>query len=198
MAASVLDKLGPVPVRRGHFLLESGLHTDAWLELDSLFLDPADLKPRVEALAAMIEPYQVSAICGPLLGGALLAQAVATRLGLRFYVAERVPSETQAGLFQAQYRLPPSQQRSAPKESFAILDDAIGAGSSVRATFAELTRLGAETRVIGALFVQGDRAAVHFAQFGLPVIACAALDIAMWEPSACPHCRAGLALDPAP
>jgi len=30
-----------VPARRGHFLLESGYHTDLWFSLDGLFREPA-------------------------------------------------------------------------------------------------------------------------------------------------------------
>ena len=71
------DMLKALPARRGHFLLESGYHTDLWFTLDALFVAPKDIAPRVVALAELLRPYSISAVCGPLLGGAFLAQAVA-------------------------------------------------------------------------------------------------------------------------
>ena len=183
---------GGLPVERGHFLLESGLHSDSWLELDALFIDPAAVAAQVEALAELIAPHGVSAVCGPLLGGAFVAQAVATRLGLRFYVAEPgTPAPDGAALFRAVYRLPAGQARRAPGERFAVVDDVVSAGSSVRATVAELAGLGAEVAVIGALLRLGDRALEHFAGAGIPLVAPAARDFALWEPGRCPLCQAG-------
>ena len=77
--------LGALPTRRGHFLLESGYHTDLWISLDGLFRDPTALAPRIASLAGLIRPHGISAVCGPLLGGAFLAQALAIGLGVRFY-----------------------------------------------------------------------------------------------------------------
>lgn len=181
-------------LRRGHFLLESGLHADTWIDLDALFVEPASLAPQVEALAARLSGYDITAVCGPLLGGAFVAQAVATRLGLRFYVAERVASETEAGLFQARYEIAGGVKERAAGERFAIVDDVISAGSSVRASHAHLAGLGASVVVVGALVVLGNRATEYFAGLGLRVEAPAFREFSAWEPAGCPHCRAGVPL----
>ena len=76
----------PVPIQRGHFVLESGLHTDVWLELEALFLDPLALEPHLDALARQLRPYEITAVCGPLVGGALVAQSIAAT------VLEHVPT----------------------------------------------------------------------------------------------------------
>ncbi len=98
--------LGLMAARRGHFLLESGHHGDLWLELDALFLRPRALQPYATALATQLAPYNVAAVCGPLTGGALLAQTIATALGLEFYYAERRVPAQPAGLYAVEYRLP--------------------------------------------------------------------------------------------
>lgn len=85
MTTRILDTL---PARRGHFLLESGYHSDLWFSLDALFLDPHAIAPVVDRLADLLRPYSVSAICGALLGGAFLAQALAMRMGLHFYYTQ--------------------------------------------------------------------------------------------------------------
>ena len=106
MKVGLLDAL---PARRGHFRLESGLHTDCWLTLDALFVDPERAAPLVDALGEQLRGHAPSAVCGPLLGGAFLAQGIAQRLGVRFYYAE--PSavsddEARSGLYRARYALP--------------------------------------------------------------------------------------------
>ena len=79
-----------VAARRGHFQLESGHHGSLWLDLDPLFTEPGRVEPFVAALATALEPYHVDAVCGPLLGGAFLAQLVARALDAEFLYTERV------------------------------------------------------------------------------------------------------------
>src|SRR5712692_2688239 len=95
-----------LPARQGHFLLESGYHTDLWLTLDALFVSPRRVAPLVTALASRLRAHGTGAVCGPLLGGAFLAHAVATVLDVDFYFAEPVAGEAPSGFFEAQYRLP--------------------------------------------------------------------------------------------
>jgi len=194
MQSSRASPLEVLSVREGHFLLESGLHTATWLDLDTLFLDPRALAPHITALAELISRHRISAVCGPLLGGALVAQAIALQLGVRFYFAERVQSNPAEGLFKAAYRLPNSQRERAATEHFAVVDDVIGAGSAVRATVAELSSLGAPTLVIGALLTLRSAAVSHLTQLDIPVVALSSKETPMWEPGVCPRCRAGIPL----
>jgi len=69
-----------VAARRGHFRLESGHHSGLWLDLDGLFAEPKRIAPFVDNLTVALRSYSVSAVCGPLLGGAFLAQLVAHAL----------------------------------------------------------------------------------------------------------------------
>lgn len=68
--------------QRVHLALESGLHGDLLLDLGASFDRPVEEEPHPDALAALIEPLGVDVVCGPLTGGALVAWAVAERLGL--------------------------------------------------------------------------------------------------------------------
>src|SRR6267142_1534287 len=81
--------------RAGHFRLESGHHSGLWLDLDDLFAKPRHIEPFVTVLANALSKYDVEGVCGPLLGGALLAQLVAQALSVDFCFTERVmPSPT--------------------------------------------------------------------------------------------------------
>jgi orotate phosphoribosyltransferase len=198
MTLNSLHLLNDLPVRNGHFVLESGYHTDVWLTLDALFRDPAAIAPAVAALANALRPYNITAICGPLLGGAFLAQAIAQLLELRFYHTTPIPGRSNAPLFGARYQLPGALHKTAGSERFAVVDDVISAGSSVRASIEALRAAHARVEVVGAFLLLGDAARQHFAAIELPVVALGRRDFNIWDPANCPLCSAGsIATDPA-
>jgi orotate phosphoribosyltransferase len=89
-AAMVEKLLTLMAARRGHFLLESGHHGELWLDVDRLFVWPEQLRPFVVELAERLAPHAIDAVCGPLTGGAFLAQMVAETMGVPFVYADRV------------------------------------------------------------------------------------------------------------
>jgi orotate phosphoribosyltransferase len=111
------------------------------------------------------------------------------------YFTERTVDDRGGGLFGARYRLPPSLARRVTGKRIAIVDDAISAGSSVRATDAALHEHGAIPVVIGALLVTGDAANVWLAERGLVLQACARMPLELWTPETCPLCAYGAALE---
>ena len=186
--------LPALPVREGHFRLESGLHTDVWLTLDALFVSPRDLAPLITALAARLKAYTVSAVCGPLLGGAFLAQSLAATLGVDFYFSEPEATANPTGLFSAKYRVPIELRERMSGTRVALVDDVISAGSSVRATAKAVTGAGASIVVLGTLLALGTVALDHFAGLGIPVEALERRELSLWSPETCPLCQAGAAL----
>lgn len=182
-------------MRRGHFLLESGYHTDLWLTLDALFVSPAAIAPQVAALAALLLPHTPTAVCGPLLGGAFLAQALAAHMGVRFYFSQPMAAAAAGGLFAARYELPLALCQRVADERIALVDDVISAGSSVRATTAALTAAGATTVAVGSLLRLGSQAEEHFAALNVPMVALSKQAFHLWQPAECPLCRAGRPLE---
>jgi len=161
------------------------------------------LAPLVAALAERLRPHAVTAVCGPLLGGAFLAQSLAANLGVDFYYAEpRPPADggdgsvdngnaEASGTFRARYDLPTELSRRAHAARVAVVDDVISAGSSVRAAVAALEAAGASIAVVAALLVLGDEAVSHFAGRQVPIEALGREPLALWKPDACPLCMAG-------
>jgi orotate phosphoribosyltransferase len=187
--------LGLVAGRHGHFRLESGHHGRLWLDLDPLFAEPRRVEPFVGALAASLRPYEVGVVCGPLLGGAFLAQLVAHALGVEFCFTERADAAKGEGLYGASYRLPTALRARVEGKRAAIVDDVMSAGSSLRATYEELCSHGAEVTVAGALLVLGTRGADFFTGHGVAVEAVARDEYQTWEPAGCPLCAAGVPLE---
>src|SRR5258708_11270121 len=59
------DLLSLTSPRRGHFRLESGHHTNLWLDLEALFVQPALVRPFVTHLARALRPHHVAGGGGP-------------------------------------------------------------------------------------------------------------------------------------
>jgi orotate phosphoribosyltransferase len=184
-----------VSARQGHFRYESGYHGRTWFDLDLLFQRPAALEPYVHSLAQRLLPYHLQAICGPLVGGALIAQSVAAALKLEFFYTERVAVPLESGIYAAQYRLPPGLQAAARGKRAAVIDDVISAGSSVRATYHELAGLGAKPVVAGALLLLGENALPFFQEKNVAVEVLERLPFDMWAPGDCPMCAAQVPLE---
>ena len=180
--------------RRGHFRLESGHHSGLWLDLDGLFADPQAIAPFVGALVAQLRDHAVEVVCGPLLGGAFLAQLVAQSLAAEFCFTERSAVGAE-GLFGTRYELPPAHRTRLRGRRVALVDDVMSAGSALRGTLAALEAAGAIPVVAGALLVLGNLGAGYFAQQHLPLAAVLRQDYELWTPAACPMCMAGQPLE---
>jgi orotate phosphoribosyltransferase len=190
--AAILDI---VSGRRGHFRLESGHHSALWLDLDPLFAEPHRIEPFVASLTGALRPYAADAVCGPLLGGAFLAQLLAHTLGVEFCFTERTLPSRADGLYQAQYHLPAALAARLSGRRVAIVDDVMSAASALRGTYAAVESCGAVTVAVGALLVLGSAGAGFFAERGLPVEAAARDDYQLWLPASCPLCAAGAPLE---
>jgi orotate phosphoribosyltransferase len=185
MSQEFLDLLS---AKRGHFQYESGHHGDLWLELDLLFLHPKRLQQFVIALANRLSRYEPTAVCGPLVGGALIAHMVATELGTEFYYTEPIGILQSDALYPVKYSLPGDYDNRLHNKSIVIVDDVINAGSAVRATLSELKHHGAHPLAIGSLLMLGTTAKHFFAEQGIPVESIEALPNNLWAPTACPLC----------
>ena len=181
--------------RRGHFQLESGHHGGLWLDLDPLFAEPQRVAPFVEALASALRPHAAAVVCGPLLGGAFLAQLVAHALGVGFCFTERVMPTPGEGLYRARYVLPTALAARVRGRRVAMVDDVMSAGSALRGTYAELQTHAALPVVAGALLVLGSKGADFFAENGVALEAVARDEYDLWLPANCPLCAAGLPLE---
>lgn len=177
--------------RSGHFVFESGHHGELWLDLDRLFLRPARLAPFIADLAERLSKHRIEAVCGPALGGTLVAAAVATTLDVEFYPSERKLADFTGGLFEAEYRLPDSLREAVRGRHVAIVDDVINAGSATRATWKDLEACGAEPVAIGALLTLGRGAEALAEERKVPLETIATLSNDLWTPERCPLCERG-------
>jgi orotate phosphoribosyltransferase len=192
MAATIAGLLAE---RRGHFLMESGYHSGSWFELGMLFDQPDELRPFVSELARRLSSHGIDAVCGPVTGGARLAEMIAVEIGVTHVVAERFETPRAAGLFPISYLIRETDREKVRGRPVAIVDDAISAGSAVRGTHADLLAWGARPVALGALIVFGDAAAAFAVRTGLAFEGIERMPLDMWLPAGCPLCKAGRALE---
>ncbi len=204
--------------RRGHFELGTGYHGDVWLDLDALFLRPARLAPYVGWLADRLRQHRVDAVCGPLEGGAFVALALATRLDAAFLPGYRKPAAVPGYRKPAAvpgYRKPaavPGYRKPAAAPGYrlpsvpggiggwrvAVADDAVNAGTAIKACSGELRGSGAVPVAVAALLALGPAPAVVKDTMGLPLYAAGELPSQAWPAGACPLCASRTPLtDPA-
>jgi len=183
--------LDAVVASRGHFVYESGHHGDLWLDLDALFVDARRVRGWAAALASRVTDCQPDLVCGPLTGGAFVAQPLAAEIGAGFVFAERLVSETET----AQYRIPGSLRKIVHDKRVLLVDDVINAGSAIRATLVDLQGCGAKLAGIAALLTLGKAAAQITEQYSVPLFTLATLEHKMWAAEECPLCKSGEPLE---
>jgi orotate phosphoribosyltransferase len=181
--------------RRGHFRMESGYHSELWFNLDQLFADRARLQPFVQDLARRLAPHRPEAICGPMTGGATLAEMIGAQLGVPSFRTERFEPANAHGLFPVRYEVPATGREKLRGRRVALVDDAISAGSAVKGTLADLLACGANPVACGALIIFGE-AADRFASDNRLALECVSrMSFGMWKQEECPLCKRGVALE---
>ncbi len=186
------ELLAAAAARRGHFLLESGHHGELWLDLDRMFTRPVDALRWSDALARLLatDGLGATAVCGPMTGGAFVAQFIAARLGVSAYYTERDASAAEA----VRYRLPSSLRDDLAGRRTVVVDDVVNAGSAVRKTLDALYAAGAQPVALGALLSLGPAAADLAAERGLAFRSLATASSSLWTAADCPLCATGIPL----
>lgn len=192
MDVELIDMLS---YRAGHFRLESGHHGNLWIDLDQLFLRPRTVARFAGALAARLADHDVELVCGPLTGGALLAQMVALELDLEFCFTERFALPAGDARRPVEYRLPSTLRRPIDGKRVAVVDDAVNAGSGVLGTITALARCEAIPVVVGALLALGPSAEPSATIGGLCLVSIAILPSLLWTPAECPLCASSVPLE---
>src|SRR5947209_5943671 len=182
--------------RRGHFRFESGHHGDRWLEPDLLLRRPTELRPFAIALAQRLRRRQrFEVVCGPLTGGAFLAQMVAEQCDVAFAFAERFAPPPSDALYQVRYRIPDALRAGLRGATVAIVNDVTNAGSAVRGTYADLVSCGARPVAFGTLIALGNWSTNFAAEHDLAIEALERLGNNLWTPEECPLCVAAEPLE---
>lgn len=177
--------------RSGHFRFESGHHGDRWLEPDLLLQRPTALRPFAIALTQRLRRHRFDVVCGPLTGGAFLAQMVAEHCDVAFAFAERFAPPPSDALYQVRYRIPDALRDGLRGATVAIVNDVTNAGSAVRGTYEDLVACGARPVAIGTLIAFGAWSSTFAVANHLSLESLETLANNLWTPDECPLCAVG-------
>ena len=129
-------------------------------------------------------------MCGPPVGGSLIAQIIASELDVEFFYTEKVAAQQYNALYSVTYRIPSCFRTALEGKNVAIVDVVIHAGSAVRGTLAEIQAYGARPIIIGSLLILGETAQGFFTEMHLPLKSISYLPNDLWVPAECPFCAA--------
>jgi orotate phosphoribosyltransferase len=164
-------------LQRGHFLLSSGLHSEAYVQCALLLEEPVRARRVGEFLAAELRSFHPDSVLSPALGGIVIGHEVAAALGVPFRFSERKGEEM--GLRRG-FTLRQG-------ERVVVVEDVVTTGRSTLETAALATKRGARVVAIGAII---DRQPGR-SPFDVPFRALLPLELASYAAADCPLCRAG-------
>ena len=164
----------------GHFKLSSGLHSDRYLQSALVLQHPEFAEALGRALADKTRHLQATVVLSPALGGIVIGQEVGRAMHIRAIFAERQDGKL---VIRRGFTL-------APSDRVVVIEDVITTGLSTRETCDAAEALGAQVMGAGAIIDRGtDPARLH-----MPLQALVRMNVAAYQPDACPLCAKGLAV----
>ena len=176
----VLEKKGAV--RRGHFVLSSGRHSDLFVQKFRVLEDPHLAQSFGSAIADEFD-NDFDVVASPAVGAIVLGFTAALAGHARFVFAERVDDrmELRRGF------------EIAPHERVLVVEDVVTTGGSAREVVDLVAASAAEVVGVGALIDRGDP--VRPPDLGVAFRALLKLEVSSWDAAECPLCAADQPLD---
>lgn len=179
----VLDELAASgALRKGHFRLSSGRHSDTYIQCSQLLKDPARAIEAGRMLAERVsrDVGEVDVVLSPALGALLIGFTTALALDRDMLFAERV----EGGMcLRRGFMLEPGTR-------VLLVEDVITTGGSIL----ELARLveesGASVAALGCIVDRGG-----LADSGYPLVSLVEVRAESFAPDECPLCADGAPID---
>lgn len=171
-------------VKRGHFLLSSGRHSDQYVEKFDLLRNPTATSQVLAGLVGRLDARSIDVVVGPTTGGILLAFELGRLLDRPTAYAERVDDGSPRREFRRGTTFRPGARA-------LVIDDILTTGGSIRET---LKALAAHPVSVTGVAVLVDRSGGRVRFGDLPLYPVASLAIETWEPGDCPLCAEGVPL----
>jgi len=166
-------------LKRGHFKLSSGRHSEAYVQCALLLVDPARAVEMGRELAGRI-PTDVDLVLCPALGALIIGFTVALALDTGMIFAERVDGKM---ALRRGFCVPPGAR-------VLIVEDVITTGGSVL----ELVRLveeeGASVAGLASIIDRSEHALEGYSSYSL-----LKLDVESFTPEECELCKQGKQID---
>lgn len=183
-AAAILAAAGAVLTDR-HIVYTSGRHGSAYVNKDAVYPDTARVSELCRLLADATRDAGAEVVCGPAMGGIILAQWTGHHLDRPAVYAEKAP---QGGM-----ALRRGYDRLVAGRRVLVVEDVLNTGGSLRDTVEAVVAAGGQVVAAAALC---NRGGVRAADVGVPrLVALVEMPLESWPEDACPLCRRGMPVD---
>ena len=164
----------------GHFLLRSGLHSNRFFQAALLLQYPDIAESLCKEIAKKVEGLGAEVVISPAVGGLIVGQEIARALKIRAIFADK---ENDMLVLKRGFAIKPG-------EKVLVAEDVVTKGGRVQQTIDLARKLGGDVVGVG---VVADRSGGE-AQFGVPFHSLIKLELATYQPDACPLCKAKIPL----
>lgn len=172
---------------KGHFLCESGCHSDRWLDFDYLFADAKATRGWACALAERVRNWEPQVVCGVHVGAARIAQQMAEELNAVVVFAERrAPSNGSV-----EYRLSETVCESIRDRRVVIVEDVEIASFALATVKSQVQSCRGETVGFASVISVGRGIYQMSTDEKVPCEVLHTIKATMWTAQNCPMCRAG-------
>ncbi len=158
----------------GHFKLDSGRHSDRFVQKFRILEDPALLEPVAREIARHFAREQPTVVVSAAVGGILLGYEVARALGTKAIFVEK---EKGVPVLRRNFVLE-------PRDRALIVEDVVTTGGSVNEVIGLVRASGAAIVGVGVIVQRGA------ADFGVPTHALLDMPIVSYDAGECPQCAA--------
>lgn len=183
-AAEILAESGAV-LQGSHVVYTSGRHGSAYVNKDAVYPHTDRVRELCAMMAELARPLRAEAVCGPAMGGIILAQWTGNALGLPAVYAEKAPD---GGMV-----LKRGYDRVVRDRRVLVVEDVLNTGGSIAETVRAVAAVGGI--VVGAVALC-NRGGVTAEAVGAPVLH-ALLEVTLdsWPADECPLCRDGVSIN---
>jgi orotate phosphoribosyltransferase len=176
----------------GHFVLKSGRHADTYFNKDRIFSWPGLVIKVATALYKLAQANggaDCPVVCGPAVGGAILAQYVANGLSRKGWPVRAVFADKVGTGF----KLARGYDLIVSGLDVLLVEDVLTTGGSVRAVAQAVTWAGGRVKGVVAII---NRGGVTSEELGVPLLGTLVdVNVSTWSAEECPLCKNGQQID---
>ena len=173
-------------IKRGHFLLTSGRHSDVYINKDAIFCNPDLFNDVINIMYMKVHQLDFDVVTGPAIAGAVLAAPLARNLGKIFVYPEKIINGPACPISEGmQFRR--GYDKVLKDKKVILIEDIITTGGSVLKTIDAIHECGGTVEKVIAIWNRSKWTTEH-----CEVDSIIKETVESWEADDCPMCEAWL------
>jgi len=172
-----------------HFVYTKGGHGKAYVNKDDIYVDPDQLSLLCKEIAFQARDWGVNVVCGPTVGGVLVANRVTE--WLRQFTGDNSIIATFADESSGERILKRGYPKKIVGKRVLVVEDVINTGGSVAATVKAVQAAGGEVVSCFALCNRSADKKIAAELVSIPLDALLVVDMDNYSAAECPYCQEG-------